>query len=159
MWLWLKRSIIMGFVLLIVIQVIRPGRTNPSIDPTQEIAASMAVDPMVASILERSCNDCHSNRTVWPWYSNWAPISWLVASDVNSGRRHLNFSKWSTYPLDKNGKMLDEICKDVKENDMPPATYTPMHSSARLTKVDQDEICRWTASARQSLMVGGAKNP
>ncbi len=156
---WLKRSIFVGFALFILIQVIRPAKTNPLIDPTHEISASVTVGPALSSIFVRSCNDCHSNRTVWPWYSNVAPVSWLVISDVNSGRRKLNFSEWSSYQSEKSGKLLDEICKEVKEGEMPPATYTPMHSSASLTTADQEEVCRWTATTRQSLAANGAMNP
>jgi hypothetical protein len=155
--LWLKRSISVGFVVLILIQIIRRARTNPPIDSKHEIAASLPVEPTLTSILDRSCNDCHSNRTVWPWYSRVAPVSWLVASDVQNGRRNLNFSEWGTYPPEKSAKLLDEICKEVKDGEMPPTTYTPMHSTAKLTNADQDDVCRWTATARQSLAVGGAK--
>jgi hypothetical protein len=89
-----------------------------------------------------------------------APVSWLVVSDVNSGRRKLNFSEWSSYQSDKSGKLLDEICKKVKEGEMPPAIFTPMHSLASLTAADQEEVCRWTATSHQSLAAaGGAKNP
>jgi len=141
-----------------VIQVIRPARTNPTIDPTREITARLTVDPAVESIFERSCNDCHSNRTVWPWYSNVAPVSWFVINHVNGGRRHLNFSDWAALPPQRVIRRLDDICKEVKSGGMPLSTYTPMHPLSKLTPSDEDAICRWTGATRQNLSVA-AKTP
>jgi len=125
MTLWLKRLVPVAFAILILIQLIRPSTVNPPIDANREIAAHLMVDPGVQSIFSRACADCHSNRTVWPWYSHVAPVSWLLASHVTRGRRHMNFSEWGAYPVEKSSKLLDEICKEVQDGDMPPFTYTP----------------------------------
>ncbi len=130
--------------LLAAMQLYRPARTNPPIDPKQEIGAVLHVDPAAQAILDRSCRDCHSNRTVWPTYSEIAPISWLVADDVNSGRRHMNFSDWGTYPPYKQLDLLNEICKIVTQRDMPPFSYNLIHGTARLSQPDRDAICAWT---------------
>jgi len=152
----LQRSVLALGLLLILAQIYRPTRTNPQIHAEQQIGAYLTAEPVIPPILERSCNDCHSNRTVWPWYSQVAPVSWLVVSDVNRGRRRVNFSEWGSYPADKRSKLLAAICKEVTEGDMPPMTYRPMHSSAKLSKADAQEICRWTTAARQTLAaVGG----
>jgi Haem-binding domain len=157
---WMKRLFPALVGLLILIQLVRPSTVNPPIDSKQEIAAHLKVEPAVQSIFDRSCNDCHSNQTVWPWYSHVAPVSWLVASDVNDGRRHVNFSEWGTYPIEKSGKLLEEICKEVRAGDMPPLQYMPMHRGSKLTKADQQEVCRWTGTARQSLATSaGARTP
>lgn len=156
---WWKRSVLALGVFLVGVQIYRPARTNSPIDHTQQIETALAGEPLIASILNRSCDDCHSNRTVWPWYSRVAPVSWLVVSDVNRGRRRVNFSEWGSYPADKRSKLLVAICKEVREGDMPPITYTPMHSSAKLRKTDGQEICRWTAAARQTLASVGEVKP
>lgn len=70
-----KRIGFWGIAALVVIQVYRPAKTNPPIDPKKEVAANLAMDPAAGALLARACNDCHSNRTVWPWYSNVAPVS------------------------------------------------------------------------------------
>ncbi len=89
------RRLVIGLVLLAVaIQLIRLSKTNPPEDPAQTIEAKLKVDPPVAAILQRGCQDCHSNRTVWPWYSNVAPVSWMVIHHVNEGRERMNFSEW-----------------------------------------------------------------
>src|SRR5687767_12229671 len=84
-------------VLVLAIQFVRPARTNPATDPAATLHAQTAVPPDVAAILERSCRDCHSNGTRWPWYSNVAPVSWWVIDHVNHGRSHFNFSEWAKY--------------------------------------------------------------
>ena len=113
-------------------------------DVTQDISATMNVDAAVLPVLDRSCNDCHSNRTIWPWYSGVAPISWGVASDVNDARRHMNFSEWGTYPDYKRKEHLDEICKLVTRRDMPPFIYSMLHPEARLSSTERETLCSWT---------------
>ena len=83
--IWVKRVLVGLVVFLVVGQVVRFPRTNPPIDPAREIGAAIPLTPTVSGIFERSCNDCHSNRTVWLWYSGVAPSSWLVAYDVSQG--------------------------------------------------------------------------
>jgi hypothetical protein len=148
---WIKRGLIGLVVFLVVIQVVRPSRTNPPIDPSKEISAKMTVDPAVQSILDRSCSDCHSNKTVWPWYSNVAPISWLVWRDVNDGRRHMNLSDFATEPVQREGRVLNGMCEETKRGDMPMSIYVPMHPQSKLTSADVDTICRWTDSQLQRL--------
>jgi hypothetical protein len=148
---WVKRIFFGGLLLFVVIQVIRPARTNPPIDPSREIGARLPVDPAVAGIFDRSCNDCHSNRTVWPWYTNVAPVSWFVINHVNDGRRHMNFSDWAAIPPQRVTKRLDDMCKEVKSGGMPLSTYTPMHPLSKLTPADEETICRWTEVTIQSL--------
>ena len=154
---WVKRAIPALLVLLAASQLIRPATVNPPIDSRQEIAAHLALNAGTQAILRRACDDCHSNRTVWPWYSYVAPVSWLVASDVNGGRRHMNFSQWGAYPPEKSAKLLDQICKEVHGGDMPPWQYLPMHRAAWLTQADRQEICAWAMTVpRQSPAVAGA---
>jgi cytochrome c551/c552 len=148
---WVKRVGIGAIVVLAVIQLYRPAKTNPPIDPKKEIGANMTVDPQAAAFLKRACYDCHSNHTVWPWYSNVAPVSWLVTSDVNDGRRRMNMSDWSSYPPDKRSKFLDGMCKRVTRGNMPLWFYKPMHPKSWVSKADAEDLCRWTTSARQSL--------
>ncbi len=134
--------------LLAAIQLIRPSTTNPPFQEKHEIAAVLRVDPSIQSILQRSCDDCHSNRTVWPWYSHVAPVSWLVASDVYDGRRRMNFSEWSTYPPTKSSDLLGKICKKVQDGDMPPLQYLPMHPISKMAQGEEQQICQWAANAR-----------
>ena len=151
MLLWLKRLALTVGIVLVVIQVFRPARTNPPSDPTHEMQTNLNIVPAVSNILNRSCNDCHSNRTIWPWYSQVAPASWLVVSDVNRGRKALNFSEWTSYPAETRQKRLSEVCKEVSEGEMPGFPYTLMHSAATLSKTDIASMCQWTKGASQGL--------
>jgi len=156
---WIKRVVWVLALALVVIQVFRPTRTNPMIDPKNEISTNLTVPPDVTGILARSCNDCHSNRTTWPWYSSVAPVSWLVAYDVNYGRGALNFSEWGMRDPEKNGEMLGEICKEVTEKKMPGLIYPIMHSGAKLTEADVQTVCRWTQSVQPGHQLGESANP
>lgn len=154
---WLKRVTLAGLVVLVVIQLFRPAQTNPSTDPMRELHASMPVSPAAGAVLSRSCNDCHSNRTVWPWYSQVAPASWLVVSDVNRGRAALNFSEWAGYNDEVRQKHLAEVCKEVKEGEMPGLAYTLIHRKAKLSAADVAAICQWTQSSGPSFSAMEAK--
>jgi hypothetical protein len=147
---WLKLSLITLVALVVAAQVVRPARTNPPVDPQKEITAHMQVDPAVMATLSRACNDCHSNRTEWPWYSNVAPVSWLVTHDVNEGREELNFSEWVA-SKEEPGKLLGKICSEMKESEMPMATYTLMHPQAKLTSAEVQNVCQWTKSMASNV--------
>ena len=133
---------ILAAVLIIAfigIQFIHIDRTNPRI--TGEIEAPA----QVKEIFRRSCYDCHSNETFWPWYSYIAPVSWLLESDVNEGREELNFSEWNNYDDKRKRKKVKEIWEEVKEGEMPEWYYIIMHRDAALSETDKQAIHDWTA--------------
>jgi len=104
--------------------------TNPA-----EIKEPAWNSPETRELIHRACFDCHSNETVWPWYSNVAPVSWLVLRDVNEGRSHLNFTEWNL-PQEH----AKDVADQVKEGDMPPWFYLPMHPMARLTGAEKQAL-------------------
>lgn len=134
----MKKSFTVALVAVLVLlagaQLVRPARTNPAADAPLAIG-----DPGVERVLRRSCFDCHSNETKWPWYSGVAPSSWLVVRDVNEAREELNFSSWK----DPKGELRTEICEKVREGEMPLGIYLPLHAEARLTEADKTLLCRW----------------
>jgi Haem-binding domain len=144
---WIVPSIL---ALLAVIQFVRPPRTNPPVDTKREIYSMVPVDSVISGVFSRSCNDCHSNRTIWPWYSHVAPASWLVTYDVNKGRSELNFSEWAKYDAAKKKELLEGICKEVTEGEMPGASYALLHPNAKLSATDVNAICRWTQATLQN---------
>jgi len=145
---WIKRIFLTLAVLLVVAQVIRPRLTNPPVDPAKELRAP---EP-VTSILARSCNDCHSNRTIWPWYSQIAPVSWLLADDVNDGRKEMNFSEWATFTPRRTARKLQEICEQVEQHKMPLKKYIPLHPSAKLSDADRKTLCEWAKGERARVI-------
>ena len=121
---------------LIFLQFIPYGQnhTNPPVvqEPSWDSAATR-------ELAQRACFDCHSNETVWPWYSNIAPVSWLVQRDVDEGREKLNFSEWQNA---SKFEKLDEISEVVLEGEMPPFTYYPTHPEARLSDQEKQQLAQ-----------------
>jgi hypothetical protein len=115
--------------------------------PVQSGGAHMAelIDPRVGAILDRSCQDCHSNRTNWPWYSHVAPVSWLVSKDVEQGREMLDLSTWADHPHSEGDRMY--LCNAVSTGSMPLASYAMIHRHAKLSKQDVKLICDWAVAA------------
>lgn len=130
--------------LFAVLQCFNPSRQNPPVVADFQTATRPPVT--VAAGLRAACYDCHSNETRWPWYARLAPVSWLIAHDVDEGRRHLNFSTWSSEPV-RAAKNLDRINEVIDYREMPPAKYTLVHAAARLDDAHRKEILDWTAAA------------
>jgi hypothetical protein len=139
-------KIVVGLIaLFIVIQAVRLNRTNPPVIPSRALEAHVQVPPEVLSVLKRSCYDCHSNSTVWPWYSNIAPVSWYVIRDVNVGRSHVNLQDWEAQINEQEGKEhLGLVCKLVREGKMPPADYRTIHKDTNVTPAETEAICAWS---------------
>ena len=127
--------------LFVVAQVIIPARTNPPSDPAMHLKVVRPSAAAAVAVMDRSCRDCHSNDTTWPWYSRVAPVSWLVARDVRVGRKELNVSEFGTYNAKKQQRKLEEACKQVREGEMPMWIYTVQHPDAKLRPGDVEAIC------------------
>jgi cytochrome c551/c552 len=151
LWKIMRWLVVILACLFVVAQFSRPARTNPAVDQSLALQAHVQVSPQIASIIDRSCADCHSNKTRWPWYSNVAPVSWFVIDHVNEGRRHLNFSDWGSLNQREAEGMLNEICKEVKSGSMPLTSYTPMHPDSKLSTEDVKTLCDWTNAERLRL--------
>jgi len=115
------------------------------------LAGAHIPQPVLATI-QRSCVDCHSEATVYPWYSYVYPVSWLIRDDVTRGREHLNFSRWSEYPVVRRERCLSEIANQVQDGGMPLPQYTFVHRGARLSRSDVDAIFDWTQQERARLI-------
>lgn len=136
------RRVLLGVMLtFIAIQFVPVERSNPPVQ--SEVPASA----QVRDVLRRSCYDCHSNETVWPWYSHVAPVSWLVAKDVREGREELNFSAWNRISPQKQVKKLKKSWKEVEEGEMPMPIYLVTHHEARLSADDRATLRDWALGA------------
>ena len=120
--------------LLILIQLVPFGRqhTNPAViqEPNWD-------SPQTRELTKRACFDCHSNETIWPWYSNIAPVSWLIQNDVLEGRSKLNFSEWGRGEME-----VDEIGELIQSGEMPPSYFIMLHPEAKLTAAEQEALIR-----------------
>src|SRR5512146_100051 len=136
----MKRAgqIVLGLVVVfLLMQLGQCERSNPPVTGELDAPAD------VKAVLDRSCYDCHSNRTVWPWYSRVAPMSWLLYRDVMEGRRHVNFSEWDKVPADKRARRIAACGREVKSGDMPLWFYLPLHPTAKLSDADKALIEKW----------------
>ncbi len=122
-------------VLLILIRLIPFGHDHVNPPVVQEPNWD---SPTTRELAVRACFDCHSNETAWPWYSNIAPVSWLVYRDVLEGREHLNFSDWGAARGES--REPGESAEAVERGKMPPAYYVWMHPDAKLTDAEKQQL-------------------
>lgn len=135
----LKHASVVLVVAFATAQFVRPSHTNPPTDPSRTIQAH-AGSGGLATVVDRSCRDCHSNGTVWPRYAHIAPLSWLMASAVAKGRAAVNFSEWSAYSPDEQRRLLSASCDDVSSGKMP-GVYTIVRPDTKLSASDVETIC------------------
>lgn len=129
---------------LVVIQFVQPDRTNPTVNAADTIEASASLPDDVRAVLARSCSDCHSNTTNYPWYAKISPVSWWLNNHINEGRSELNLSVYNTYSDRKKAKKLEEICEQVETRAMPLPSYLLIHTTAKLSDQDIATLCTWT---------------
>jgi hypothetical protein len=136
----LKQGAVVFALVFVAAQAIRPDRAKPPTDLNRTIQAQMGTSNGLVGVLDRSCNDCHSNATVWPWYTHIAPTSWLMAYAVAEGRKAVNFSEWAAYGPERQRALLGASCRDVRQDRMP-GVYTVLHPEMRLSSQDIETIC------------------
>lgn len=148
-----KRIFQLLLVALVVIQFIRPTRNiaKGAEAYAKDITSVHAVPADVQLIFQKACNDCHSNNTTYPWYSNIQPVVWWLQHHVDDGKKHLNFSTFASYNLRRQYHKLEEIIGEVNEGAMPLNSYTWLHSNAKLTETEKKAVENWAASLRDSM--------
>jgi len=127
-------------VVFLLMQFKQPDRTNPPVE--SEINAPAEI----AAILERSCYNCHSHETDWPWYSYVAPVSWWVGEHVEHARGDLNFSQWPVLEFEELEHMFHEIDEQIAKGEMPLNSYLILHSEARLSDEEKAALRSWAQS-------------
>jgi cytochrome c551/c552 len=141
---WVVRVLVVLVVLFALAQLVPYGRSHANPPVTGEPTWS---DPAVKALATRACYDCHSNQTVWPWYANIAPISWVVQFDVDGGRSKLNFSTWGA----AQGEGENPV-EAVRGGGMPPWFYPLMHPNAKLSAAERTQL----ADGLQALTTSSA---
>jgi hypothetical protein len=125
-------AIVAAFALFALIQLVPLGKDHANPPVVQEPNWD---SPATRELAVRACFDCHSSETRWPWYSNVAPGSWLLAMDVANAREHYNFSDWHAGDVS-----AERAAKVVREQRMPPARYLMLHPEARLTDAEREQL-------------------
>lgn len=129
----LFRLLVLAVIIGLVIQIVPYGRDHTNPKTVQEVKWN---SPETRALAVDACFACHSNLTKWPWYTNIAPISWLTTRDVEDGRATLNFSEWQR-PQEAD---LQEVIESVRGKGMPPLQYRAIHSEARLSDTERQQL-------------------
>ena len=129
----------------------RADLTNPPVEPGSDLMATNAPPAEIADLLRRSCYDCHSYETTWPWYSHVTPIGSFVAGHVNDGRDAMNFSEWPHDDPSAARKRLAKISHHLQDSSMPLPSYTLIHWGARLSAEQRKQLEDWAAKTAEKL--------
>jgi len=147
----MKKLLIILVALFVVIQFIPANLPEVTVNNPDDLLKTTTVPDNIAQKLRASCYDCHSNETVYPWYSYLAPVSFLVSRDTREGRKKLNFSEWNKLSKVKKAKFLDEINDELEEGEMPMKIYTVIHRNAVLNDQDIKALQNWVDDYAESL--------
>src|SRR5665213_2694034 len=147
-----KRQIFITlFVIFVIIQFIRPTRNIGIADNANDITHATSVPADVDTILKTSCYDCHSDHTVYPWYTNVQPVGWWLTKHVNGGKRGLNFSQFNSYPISKKMRRYKQIAQEVNDDGMPLNSYLWIHAYAKLSDAQKKTISDWAMQNRKQM--------
>jgi hypothetical protein len=148
-----KKILLALLVILVIIQFFRPEKNVSEELSATEISYHYAIPDSVNLILKAACNDCHSNKTEYPWYSNIQPVAWWMNNHVVDGKRHLNFSTFASGRISRQNHKFEEIVEMVKENEMPLPSYTwlGLHPDANLSEQQKEALVKWAETQMDSL--------
>lgn len=140
----LKKILIGLFVVLVLIQFFRPEKNNSN-DLTHDVSTKYKVPEEVSHILRVACNDCHTNKTNYPWYAQVQPVAWWLNDHVTEGKEHLNFSSFTQLPIAVQNHKFEEVIEVIDENEMPLESYTylGLHPEAKLTEDQKTALKTW----------------
>ncbi len=149
----------------VIMQFFRPKK-NINKGPeavANDISKVVAVPDNIKLILDKACNDCHSNNTRYPWYANIMPVGWILNNHVVDGKKHLNFNEFAA--IKSNAKRtkeqiqahkMEEVAEEVKEGKMPMSSYTKLHKEARLTEEEKTALVNWAMNAKNTISAAPA---
>ncbi len=137
--------------ILILLQFFQPERNNAPIDPELDMLELLVLPEPMSDLIRNACYDCHSNKTVYPWYSSISPVSLYLNKHIVKGKEDLNFSEFGL--LDKADRIgvFADFCDVLDAGTMPLQSYTLIHKGARLTQEEKETLCNW--SEKQALKV------
>lgn len=147
---FLRYTLITLGVLLVIIQFIRPEK-NLSGDDTYHLYKAYPASDEIKGILKVACDDCHSNKTEYPWYANVQPFAWWIGGHVNDGKRHLNFSEFTSRRIAIQNHKFEEVVEMIEEDEMPLKSYTLIHRNAVLSDDQKVSLVAWANAMMDTL--------
>jgi len=152
-------SILLSGVALLAISsiLVHPFGPVKAQRPDKPLLLDSTFDPQVVRIIERSCQNCHSEKTEWPWYSYLAPMSWMIENDVQRGRSHMNLSRWNGCNPEEQREILSKMSVLVRNRAMPLPRYLLLHPDAKLSEAEVAYLYQWARSERKRLKTAAAE--
>ena len=147
----IRYILIILLVILVLIQFVRPAKNKSTVISENDITRKFTVPDDVKKILVASCYDCHSNNTIYPWYSEVQPVAWWLNDHITEGKKELNFSEFAGYAIRRQYKKLEEINDQVKKDEMPLRSYLIIHAYAKLDSLQKSVVANWVAVLRHSI--------
>lgn len=147
----------------LIVQLIPvPGENVSAAAPERSMETHLPMPEPVKTVFDKSCRDCHTNGTVWPWYGRVAPMSWMLAHDVNRARAAVNFSEWTTQSGRTPAKAIATLaaaCANMQSGRMPLKGYQLMHPESRLSANEIGIFCEWTKEQTKALILAKRRSP
>lgn len=147
----IKKIILALGLVFIAIQFIQPAHNKNGQVLPADFTKIYTVPTDVQNILQNACYDCHSNNTIYPWYSNIQPMAWMMKRHIDNGKEKLNFSEFGNYSSRRQISKLKGIANQIKDDKMPISSYKAMHKTANLTQRDKVLIMDWMNKTADSL--------
>ncbi len=147
----IKKILLFLLAALVIIQFFHPARNKAAGTQPNYLGNAYPVPANVKLILEKACNDCHSNNTRYPWYSKLQPVDWWLDKHVRNGKKELNLDEYTHRSLRYQYQKLEEIAGQVREGEMPLKSYTWVHKDAVLTDAEKNALAGWADALRDSL--------
>jgi hypothetical protein len=141
-----KKILIGLLAIVLLMQVMQPTKNQSDTRSENDISKTYAMPAGVHEILVEKCYDCHSNNTKYPWYIHIQPIGWWMASHIEEGKEHLDFSEFKTYPAKRANHKLEEVSEEITKGHMPIASYLWIHPETKITAAEKESITAWITS-------------
>jgi hypothetical protein len=146
-----KKILVILLIAFIAIQFFRPERNVSAQTSRNDIMLLYPIPADVKPILVKACNDCHSNNTTYPWYSNIQPVAWWLDDHIKEGKKHLNISEFASYSLRRQYHKMEEVEEMVEKKEMPLESYTYIHKDADLTQEERNKVIAWSKAIRDTM--------
>ena len=147
----IKKILTLLLVSLIIIQFFRPSKNRSLAAQPHALGNKYCIPAEVDSILRKTCYNCHSNNSQYPWYFNVQPSAWFLANHIRDGKSELNFDEFLTYDLKKQDHKLEELIEEVEHEEMPLKSYTIIHADAKLNEAQKAALIGWAKELRTNL--------
>lgn len=149
----MKKLLFALLVFFIILQFFRIDKTNPPVDRNMDFLSIKKTPENISTLIKSTCYDCHSNETVYPWYSNIQPFGWFLKKHIDEGRRELNFSTFATYEPLRQAKKLNRATHEIEEGEMPLESYILIHKEAKLSPEQKQELITYFQSMKDLTMM------